>query len=176
MAQTTAVSSVPECESYSSNNSSVPELTLGAESDSDMRVFALDSGTDSGHSDVQWGNPMGDIPIGMNMQVSVGISNSSENDTTELWSMLASNNESQHPSDDEISMGIVTGGDEDRVEQDGNNELAMDVRGQILRNEFAVYRDDVVLLNFIPRNGVLMERGEIQRDAELEVLDGALVG
>ena len=161
MAQTTAVSSVPECESYSSNNSSVPELTSGAESDSDMRVFALDSGTDSGHSDVQWGNPMGDIPIGMNMQVSVGISNSSENDTTELWSMSASS-ESQHSSDDGISMGILVGGNEVNGEQVGGNEFAEIVQGQILRNELAVYRDDVML--------------EMQRGAELDILDDALVG
>ena len=109
------------------------------------------------------------------MQVSVGISNSSENDTTELWSMSASSNETQHPSDDGISMGIATVGAEVRAEQDGNNELAMDVRGLVVRNGYAAFRDDIVLMDFLPRNEVLMEGGEMNGDAGLDVLDFVLV-
>ena len=165
--------SIPECEQYSSNNSnapescnsdnnivsvcgsysannSIPELTSGTETDSDMRVFDLYSETDSGHSDVQWGNPMGNIPMGLNMQVSVGISNSSEFDTTELWSISA-NSESQHSSDDGISMGMIV---EVSGEQVGVNERA--------ELELVGYRDDVML--------------EMQRGAVLDILDDALVG
>ena len=142
------------------DSSSLPDLTSGTEVDEDGDLSNLDNqSSDSGNSEVQWGNPMGDVRMGMNMQISVGISNSSDFDSTELWSLSDYSNDVQHPSDDGISMGMM------RAEEPGEG-MALFVDDVVLGGEGGMgIRENVILLE--------MEGGEVvrvERDGEQFVI------
>ena len=115
---------------------SLPELTSESNSDSqsidDFEYDASNSDmTDSGNSETQWGNP---IRVrcdqdALDMQVVIGISDSSEPELFGWGNLTTESDESQHPSDDGIGLG--------RGQGDARNEVAAQV------NEYA---DDILLL------------------------------
>ena len=89
--------------SGSSQSNGMPELTSGTDTSTVPSAGEL-SGTDSGNSECQYGNPFGDLAIDNELLV-VGVSGS--DDGAFAWNVFTDSDETQHTSDDGLGMGVV---------------------------------------------------------------------
>ena len=128
--------------SSETSSDSVPNLTSGTESHSDSSVGPSSQMSDSGNSEVQWGNPLSVELIGNGnvMQVMVGMSNTSDEDFALCEDESVTSNEVEDPLDDGIGLGRVdsVNGESD-IDINGPNVIRYVDEIQILENGQNIY-------------------------------------
>ena len=139
-----------------SMHDSMPDLATDSISENENLLSPDSNETDSGNSELQWGDPQIIWQPEFSGEVAIGLTDS-DDDGNVLWGSLStSSNETQHESDDGVVLGISEGvvgratSDSDSVEMVLNEYL-----------ESVRYGDDVVQLNGI---ALLCNRGGVNDD------------